>query len=492
MARVLGGPLAADPLHDVTDLSDQLPRLVVHRVQCRTRGGIKLSITPATGKLTVRVTTAPRSTCVLMVLARKKSATFPRFRTSIRGKARISWSVPKDAPSGRWTFTVSCTKNARTRSAKRRVLIITGGSGKGGLVVPSSSQLGQGAVLVSDGKGSSAGQSCASDVNGGTVCFANNPFADYGATAYCTWYAAGRRPDLYNIARRNAYQWPADVAGRVPTGTVPVVGAIAVWAAGSGSASSLGHVAYVTAVTNGGTTVVVDEANWVPLKVSYGRRVPARDISSYIYGGPAGSPADATPGQPGSFGGTADGDRIGIVYGDGTLAVKEAGIAAPFTTIATGAAQVELSGDRIAARYGDGTVAVKEGAVGAGFTTIATGAAQVVIAGTRIAVRYGNGTVAVKEGAVGAGFTTIATGAADVDLNGDRIAVRYTDGTVAVKEGAVGAGFTTIAAGAAQVDLSGDRIAVLYGNGTAAVKEGTVGAGFTTIATGAAQVDLVR
>jgi CHAP domain len=130
-------------------------------------------------------------------------------------------------------------------------------------------------------------QSCARVVPRGSVCFTNDPFANYSDDiGQCTWYAAGRRPDLDGIVIHNAGQWLSDAQGKVPEGTTPVVGAIAVWTNGG---VGTGHVAYVSDVTDDGATVIVDEANWVPFAVTYGRAVPASQISGYIYGGPAGN-----------------------------------------------------------------------------------------------------------------------------------------------------------------------------------------------------------
>jgi len=132
--------------------------------------------------------------------------------------------------------------------------------------------------VVSPGAGS-----C--DVQG--LCFAADPFP----VGQCTWYAEGRRPDLLGIVSGNAGEWLEAVEGHVPVGSVPVVGALAVWRADRGPAGADGHVAYVAAVS--GRRILVDDSNWRPTSTSSELQVhehwePAGSPSGYIYGGPAG------------------------------------------------------------------------------------------------------------------------------------------------------------------------------------------------------------
>lgn len=144
------------------------------------------------------------------------------------------------------------------------------------------------------GKGYGSGSSCADG-----VCFSGDPF--YLEAGQCTWYAAGRRPDLNGIVHGNAGEWLAEARGRVPEGTTPVVGAIAVWLPNTGGAYSAGHVAYVAAVSGG--SVTVQDFNWgTPHESYHEHTVPVSWISGYIYGGPAGSgpgsPPAASPAPP--------------------------------------------------------------------------------------------------------------------------------------------------------------------------------------------------
>ena len=266
----------------------------------RVPNAVLLTVGASKERMAVRMSTRPRVRCRLTVSTKRRSAALPWIRTSSAGRATISWVVPRDAPGGRWAFTVRCRIGGATRIARTHVLVVTRGSGRGRLIEPSSGRLSGGAIVITEGKGAGGNVSCAPVLGGGRVCFTNDPFATaaYGLnTGECTWYANGRRPDLNGIVRHDAKRWLADARGHVPEGSVPVVGAIAVWTYGGGG---YGHVAYVAGVADGGATVIVDEANYVRYHtVSLGRRVPAREISGYIYGGPAGNgPAPPPPPAP--------------------------------------------------------------------------------------------------------------------------------------------------------------------------------------------------
>jgi surface antigen len=105
------------------------------------------------------------------------------------------------------------------------------------------------------------------------------------AYGYCTWWVAHRRSIPW---RGNAAQWwwnarPFGYA----EGSVPRVGAIMVMGAG-GSASSVGHVAYVERVNANGT-FVVSEMNWWGVagggwdRVDYRTVTSMRGILGFIY-----------------------------------------------------------------------------------------------------------------------------------------------------------------------------------------------------------------
>ena len=156
-------------------------------------------------------------------------------------------------------------------------LLINHGNGRGGVGVPDSTKVLQGSF---GGKGG-GGTPCALDQNGNSVCFPGDPFNTYqGGTdvGQCTWYAAGRRPDLWGITTGNANQWLAQAGGHDPEGTVPVVGAIAVRTAGK-----YGHVAYVVGVTASGAPIVDDSNYYNDVTVRYAHGVPAGYFQGYIY-----------------------------------------------------------------------------------------------------------------------------------------------------------------------------------------------------------------
>jgi surface antigen len=263
--------------------------------------------------MTMAVRSGRGATCRLSVGVAGRRASFPPLATDARGRARIRWQVPRNGPSGTWRFAASCEK-ARRRGARRarRHVTIGRGRGSGALVAHSSTEVLQGTFLANAGGG--AGRSCGHVVGGGTVCFNDN--ALFAAAGQSTWYAMGRRPDLKGVVHADARAWLAEARGKATEGTTPAVGAVAVWLAGRGGADRLhGHVAYVSAVADGGRTVIVDEANWVPGMVSMGRRVRATEIAGYIYR-PAASDAGSTSGIPGASGApnaaAADTDGDGV------------------------------------------------------------------------------------------------------------------------------------------------------------------------------------
>jgi hypothetical protein len=141
--------------------------------------GIRLSVVPSAQKLAVHISTQPRAVCVLRVSVKRRSAAFPAVVATKHGKAVITWTVPADAPSGRWAFSVVCRLGHKSHRTTVRFLLIQHGNGHGGLMVPGSGQLGQGTISDLGGKGGGSGQTCAPDLNGGTVCFTNDPFGYY-------------------------------------------------------------------------------------------------------------------------------------------------------------------------------------------------------------------------------------------------------------------------------------------------------------------------
>ncbi len=249
---------------------------------------MRLSVSRSGHRLTIRILSArPGAKCVIRVSAKKRHAAFAVWKVGKRGIARVSWTAPGNAPGGVWSFVATCARGKERSNARAKMRWVHRGSGNGSLA---SSQTG-------GGKGG-GNQSCAPVTKGGppsTYCFMNDPFATYevtasnpgGDTGQCTWFAAGMRPDLDGVERYDASTWLtyAQRAG-IPTGNSPVQGSIAV---STTADHGVGHVAYVAGTTNGGATLILDEANadnhgnvWLNVAES------ASDYQGYIYGGPAG------------------------------------------------------------------------------------------------------------------------------------------------------------------------------------------------------------
>ena len=306
----------------------------------RHSSGISVSVGWSRQLLAVHISTHAGAKCSLKVSARGRSAMFSVWKVGRTGSATIKWEVPRDAPSGIWTFVASCVKGKHRVTSRKRVRLINRGSGKGQLVS---------APAPYGGKGGGQ-QSCAPVTVGGppsTVCFINDPFATaaYGDnTGQCTWYAAGMRPDLDGFERYDASSWLTDAQGRVPTGTVPVVGSIAVNTTADGG---LGHVAYVAGVQNNGATLILDEANadnhgnvWLNVGT------PAADFQGYIYGGPAGNgpgPGGSSPPGGGPTGTTGAPPANGAVLGTSGVFVDANGNYNVFVTTSGGLNHYEKS-----------------------------------------------------------------------------------------------------------------------------------------------------
>jgi surface antigen len=224
--------------------------------------------------LTVAASAPPTTRCTLQISAAHLEKTLPSRRL---GSAAWRWTAPVHTPTGVWKFTAICREGARWAGSWYE--------GEMGFPQRSGALLGASAVA----KTTAAGESCGSQ----GVCFANDPFP----TGECTWYAGGRRPDLVGVVHGPAREWLAAARGRVPEGSRPALGAIAVYA--PDTPGSAGHVAYVAAIS--GSRVLLDDSNWRSTPWSPRLQVhehweAARAASGYIYGGPAGTgPRPAAP-----------------------------------------------------------------------------------------------------------------------------------------------------------------------------------------------------
>jgi surface antigen len=262
-----------------------VPLPVLVRANFSNRGG--------TPTVQIAIRSAAGATCQLTVGVDKRSVPFPAMIADARGRVVVTWQVPARAPSGHWAFDVSCTQGQRAgRGSDHAAVLVRGGKGAGQLVASSSSQLVRG-DLVATGlrvRADSYTRSCSAD-----VCFADDSL--WQAAGGSAWYVVGRRPDLRGIVGASAGDWLKEARGRVPEGTIPVRGAVAVWLPNTGEASNEGHVAYVVGVS--GAWVMVDDSNWgEPVLRVHRHLVPASWISGYIYGGPAGNGPGSGSGTP--------------------------------------------------------------------------------------------------------------------------------------------------------------------------------------------------
>lgn len=237
------------------------------------QGGINL--------LKVPVSSTAGARCELRVSAGGRTRTF-HSRTS--GSVTWSWTEPVNAPRGMWSFVATCRQGPYWTWRRFESEL--------GFPRPSGA-LREDAARVPDEAAVNGAPSC--DTQG--VCFDGDPFE----IGQCGWYAAGLRPDLLGtvgIVHDDVAAWLGEAEGRVPEGTVPVVGALAVWAPNiPGYSGVFGHVAYVAAVS--GSRIFVYDSNWKPTPWSPGLEVhehwdPTSSVTGFIYGGPAGDGVSAS------------------------------------------------------------------------------------------------------------------------------------------------------------------------------------------------------
>ena len=233
------------------------------------RVGLRVSASAKIGPvnlLTVAASAPITTSCTLQISAPRFEKTLPSRRL---GSVVWRWRAPVHAPKGVWTFTATCREGARWAASWYQ----------GEMGFPERS----GALLGAPAAGRrAAAESC--DSQG--VCFSHDPFP----TGQCTWYAAGRRPDLVGVVRGAAREWLRAAKGRIPEGSRPARGAIAVYV--PDAPGPPGHLGYVAAIS--GSRVLLDDSNWRPTPWSpwlqvHEHWVAASAASGYIYGGPAGT-----------------------------------------------------------------------------------------------------------------------------------------------------------------------------------------------------------
>ena len=282
----------------------------VHAAVSRSKQGaaLRFSIKPAQHRLTVRVTTKPKAACALKVSAHGKSASLPKRKANGKGKVTFTWGVPVNAPSGRWTFAVRCSRAGKIYRLKRTVTILTGGDGtdtlvEGGSLTPQAPGKGGGVpvvrVAVPDKRGArDPGDDYPAELKNRAQDSVADQWGEYNreCTSFVAWALATRNG--FNMPfNDDATGWGPDARHRgYAVNSTPAKGAVA-W-------SPSGHVAYVQDVVGG--QVHIEEYNhFYPSNPgTYSTRtVPAGNFQ-YIHfadssssGAPAGAPGAGTPGS---------------------------------------------------------------------------------------------------------------------------------------------------------------------------------------------------
>jgi surface antigen len=255
--------------------------------------------------------------CGGMVRMTRFSRRLPEQTLSISGAVFWQWRINGHVGSGKWMVTLTCwgTTWHEMRMVDFPAVAGVGPGRQSELFVPGSFT--RGSV-----KGNTAG------VGGGST-----------PTLYpqgqCTWWVALLRPDLpwFPGSEGDARNWIAAAARRgIPTGTVPAVGSVAVFAPGQYGAGPFGHVAYVAAVEGATGMITVSEYNFHRAAREDTRKLPSlglkfiyRGASPGILGEPAGpvppgSPtpviAPSPPHEDGTFIAEPEGSRPATTYAE--------------------------------------------------------------------------------------------------------------------------------------------------------------------------------
>jgi surface antigen/chitodextrinase len=211
--------------------------------------------TTAAGRYEVGIaftaTTRPRAHCTLAVRAGQQKLRLPTVEAS-GGQARWHWVIGSGAPGGRWHFVVRCARGRLHGSARLHPLVL----------VPKDQH--QASIMDPGSLSITAGQPVkrlhrqsrhlpkASPHGGRGGAGLPNP----GYNGYCTWGAWNLARWLgYKVHGDAKYWYPTARASGLPTGTVPVAGAVFVHTSGA-----FGHVGVVTKVINS-TTFQAREMN---------------------------------------------------------------------------------------------------------------------------------------------------------------------------------------------------------------------------------------
>ncbi|HEX5591745.1 MAG TPA: CHAP domain-containing protein [Solirubrobacterales bacterium] len=199
--------------------------------------------------LSLSAVTRPGALCSASVRKGKQKVALPAVKAS-KGAATWTWVVSAGAPSGRWKIRTSCSLGRRhSGHTLRPILLVPPGPEDTSLLAPGSLAITQGKPvrpLHHEGRVVRGGR------HGGRGSGPANP----GYWGYCTWGAWNLARWLGGSVHGDAKYWyPTAKAAGLPTGSVPVPGAVFVRTSGD-----WGHVGVVVKVIDA-TTFQTKEMN---------------------------------------------------------------------------------------------------------------------------------------------------------------------------------------------------------------------------------------
>ncbi len=289
VGTVIGLGLAAA----IASTATATPRLNVRVLQPTLR-----HVSGGSQVITVGARTTANAICAPSVVVYGRRTSLRSAETNSRGRVAWRWMILSTSPSGKWTLRVACSRGHQRGVGAISFRVHTHAGPHSGAIGDPQSE----ATVV----GSPAGK-------GGGVC---GPFEP----GQCTCLAYQKRSDVYYTAIAHGvpaggtraagptfYQWDGEQwlvnaqRGGIPTGSVPVPGALVVW--GVPNSAAYGHVAYVEAATSP-THVLVSECNWDwkgDCRTIWENPQAVPSLQGYVYGGPAGN-GPTTGGGGGSSG----------------------------------------------------------------------------------------------------------------------------------------------------------------------------------------------
>ncbi len=221
----------------------------------------------------VEVRAEPGTKCSTSVRKSRFVRTLPVLTLGASGISYWQWRINGRVTAGKWSVAVACDGHGhgwRQRQTISFPAVAGVGPGK------ASELFVRGSLTTGSIKGPPSGSGGGGPKN----------LYPHGQ---CTWWVSLQRPDLpwFPGTEGNALNWVAAARKRhIATGSIPAVGAVAVFAPNQYGAGIFGHVAYVTAVEEGGNTIEVSESNFEHADKPDIRRVPSLNLT-FIYRGPA-------------------------------------------------------------------------------------------------------------------------------------------------------------------------------------------------------------